>query len=74
MTNGTPEEERNGRLEALRSAVNEFANREIERLEGEVNFLNSVVEGRTSSGQLTTFNTEQVSALVEEEINAFLAG
>jgi hypothetical protein len=81
MTNGTTtptttstDSERRQRLETLRSAVNEFADREVERLENERDFLTSVVDGRTSSGQLAGNNSERASVLAQEEINAFLEG
>jgi hypothetical protein len=81
MTNGTTtstttstDDERRQRLESLRSAVNDFADREIERLGKEKDFLTSVVDGRTSSGQLAGDNSERASVLAQEEINAFLEG
>ena len=63
---------REDRLNALKDAVNEWADEETERLENERDFLQSVLEGRTNSGQLSAHITERASALTEEEINAYL--
>lgn len=64
--------EREDRLNALKDAVNEWADSETERLEAERDYLQSVLEGRTGSGQLSDHIEERVSALTQEEINAFL--
>lgn len=63
---------REDRLNALKDAINEWADAEIERIESEQEFLQSVLEGRTSTGQLAAHITERASVLTEEEINAFL--
>lgn len=63
---------REDRLNALKDAVNEWADAETERLENERDFLQSVLEGRTSSGQLSTHIQERASVLTQEEINSFL--
>jgi len=63
---------REDRLNALKDAVNEWADSETERLENERDFLQSVLEGRTNSGQLSAHITERASVLTEEEINAYL--
>lgn len=63
---------REDRLNALKDAVNEWADAETERLENERDFLQSVLEGRTSSGQLSAHISERASVLTEEEINAYL--
>jgi len=65
--------ERKDRLNALKDAVNEWADSETERLENERDFLQSVLEGRTNSGQLSDHIQERASVLTEEEINAYLA-
>ena len=63
---------REDRLNALKDAVNEWADNETERYENERDFLQSVLEGRTSTGQLSAHISERASALTQEEINAFL--
>ena len=63
---------REDRLNSLKDAVNEWADSETERLENERDFLQSVLEGRTNSGQLSAHITERASVLTEEEINAYL--
>ena len=63
---------REDRLNALKDAVTEWADSETERLENERDFLQSVLEGRTNSGQLSAHITERASVLTEEEINAYL--
>lgn len=63
---------REERLNNLKNAVNEWADREVERLEKKVQFLTSVLEGRTGSGQAAGHIVERASALAEEEIQAFL--
>jgi hypothetical protein len=65
--------ERKDRLNALKDAVNEWADAETERLENERDFLQSVLEGRTNSGQLSDHIQERASVLTEEEVNAYLA-
>jgi len=63
---------REERLNALKDAVDEWADREVERYEKQVEFLTSVLEGRTGSGQAAQHVVERASALAEEEIQAFL--
>jgi len=63
---------REDRLNALKDAVNEWADFETERIENERDFLQSVLEGRTNSGQLSAHINERASVLTEEEINAYL--
>jgi len=65
--------EREDRLNAYKDAVNDWADAEKERYENERDFLQSVLEGRTSTGQLSSHIEERASVLTEEEINAFLS-
>jgi len=65
-------EERNERLNALRSAVEEFADAEIERLEYEKEYLDSVLSGRSPTGQLADHIRSFTSTLVDEEVDSFL--
>lgn len=63
---------RQERLTALKNAVTEWADLEVNQLEDDAAFLRSVVTARTGSGRLTDNITEFVSVLTEEEVNAFL--
>lgn len=65
---------RNERLAALRQAVEQWADREEERLEDEAEYLRSVSRGLTSSGGVGQTVTTQASELLEDEISAFLRG
>lgn len=67
-------EERDARLDELKDAVTEWADKEKERLEDEVEFLKSVLQGRTGSGRLANENVSDSSAIVVDEINQFLRG
>lgn len=60
------------RLNSLRDAVDEWADREVTRYETQVEFLESVLEGRTGSGQASQHIVDRASALAGEEIQAFL--
>jgi hypothetical protein len=61
-------------LTALQEAVDTWAEREAARIRADASFLTSLLSGRTNGGQIGDYVTSQVSALVEEEIQAFLAG
>jgi len=63
---------REERLAALQLAVEEWADREEQRLRDEASFLRSVFSGRTEGGRLSDFITAEASALVLDEINAYL--
>ena len=65
---------RDERLTSLETAVTEWSDRHIEELENQVVFLHSVFAGRTNGGRVADYGTTAVSALLEEEINAFLVG
>lgn len=60
---------RDERLLALRTAVEEWAQREEDRLNAEKRFLESLP---TASGDLSESTTEAASALVQHEIDEFL--
>ena len=68
-TTSTTREER---LAALEDAVTEWADRRIDEFETQAAFLRSVFAGRTSGGRVADYTTEAASALLEDEINAFL--
>jgi hypothetical protein len=66
--------ERDARLDALKSATTEWADKEIKRLEDEAVFLKSILKGRTGAGRLTNQNVADASKLVVDEISQFLTG
>ena len=65
---------RDERLTALETAVTEWSDRHIEKLENQASFLNSVFSGRTNGGRVADYSVTAASALLEDEINAFLVG
>lgn len=65
---------RDERLLSLKTAVEEYADREEQRLTDEVTFLESVRDGLASSGSLTRQTTEEASSLTQDEIDEFLLG
>jgi hypothetical protein len=67
-------EARNERLDQLQTAVNEWADKEIKRLQDESTFLKSVLKGRTGAGRLADQNVVDSSKLVVDEISQFLEG
>lgn len=66
--------ERDARLDALKSATVEWADKEIKRLEDEATFLKSILQGRTGAGRLTKQNVADASKLVVDKISQFLTG
>jgi len=64
-------DERDANLEALKKAVDEWAEVEIRRLENETTFLRAVLQGRGAS-DLGTKNLALASRLLQTEINQFL--
>lgn len=65
-------EERDSRLDALDTAVTEWGDKEMERLDNEVEFLNSVLGSRTGAGRLASQNQEDSSRLLVNKIQEFL--
>jgi hypothetical protein len=65
-------EARDARLVALRDAVEEWADREEERLNAEKTFLEAI-QGRSSSGELSSGTTEIASVLLQNEVDEFLS-
>ena len=63
---------REERLAALETAVTEWSDKRIEEYENELSFLNSVFAGRTNGGRTADYSSTAASALLEDEINAFL--
>lgn len=66
--------ERDARLDELKSATVEWADKEIKRLEDESTFLKSILQGRTGAGRLTNQNVADSSKLLTDEISRFLEG
>ena len=63
--------DRNKNLDALQTAVDEWAEKETTRLDNEVIFLKAVLQGRNASN-VGTKNLAKTSTLLQSEINDFL--
>ena len=66
--------DRDKRLDELKKATTDWADKETKRLNDEVTFLKSVLQGRTGAGRLTNQNVADASKLVVDEISQFLTG
>lgn len=66
--------ERDARLDELKKATTEWADKETKRLNDEIAFLKSVLKGRTGAGRLINQNVSDASKLVVNEISQFLTG
>lgn len=64
--------ERNERLQLLRDRTEEWADKEIARLEYEKAYLENVLQGRAPAGQLEDHIKSFTSTLVQDEIDGFL--
>ena len=65
---------RNQLLDELKTALDEWHDKEIKRIDDEVTFVKSVLRGRTGSERLSRSNTEQARLLVIDDITSFLTG
>jgi hypothetical protein len=65
---------RNERLDELKKAVDDWADREIKRLSDEATFLKSILKGRTGAGRLANQNVADSKRLLVDEIKTFLEG
>jgi len=65
------EEVRNANLDALKAAVDDWANSEKERLENENQFLRAVLKGRNATNTGTK-NLVTTASLVQESIGEFI--
>jgi len=65
---------RDARLDALKKATVEWADKEEKRLKDEATFLKSILKGRTGAGRLANQNVADSSKLVVDEISKFLEG
>lgn len=65
--------ERDAHLDELKSAVQEWGDKEKTRIENEVKFMRAVLKGRTGSEEAGTQNLITLESLLEREIEDFLA-
>lgn len=65
-------DERDENLDALAEAVDEWGQKERDRLENEVKFMRAVLKGRTGEDKAGTDALDSASALLQAEINDFL--
>ncbi|CAB4130913.1 hypothetical protein UFOVP276_139 [uncultured Caudovirales phage] len=65
---------RNKRLDDLKKATDDWADKETTRLKNESAFLTSIVKGRTGAGKLTSQNVIDSTKLTMTSINQFLTG
>jgi len=63
--------ERDANLDALKEAVDEWANREKTRLENEVKYMRAVLKGRGADSVLET-NLVLASSLLQDEVDEYL--
>lgn len=68
------QQERDERLDALKAATDEWADKATQQLEDEATFLKSILKGRTGAGRLANQNVADSSKLVTDEISRFLEG
>ena len=69
----TIKDDRDANLDDLEKAVGEWGKKEQDRLENEVKFLRAVLMGRTGSEKAGTDSLDKASALLQAEINDFIA-
>ena len=74
MTQQHDKEHRDGLIDDLDTAIDEWYDKEKKDIEDEVLFLKSVLKGRTGSERLQRTNTEQTRILVLNDITTLLAG
>lgn len=74
MTTQHDKEARDQLLDDLKDAVDEWFDAEEQRITDEVEFVKSVLRGRTGSERLSRSNTREAEILVIDDISSFLAG
>lgn len=74
MTLAARKADRDKRLDELKTATEDWADKEIKRLEDEATFLKSILKGRTGAGRLANQNVADSSKLLVDEIGTFLEG
>lgn len=62
---------RNSNLDSLQTAVDEWADTEVTRLDNETKFLRAVLQGRGAS-DIGTKNLESTASLVQEAISEYI--
>lgn len=67
-------EDRNARLDALGSAISEWAATRKDYLQKQVAFSKRLLKGRTGSERLNQASIESATALTVDQINSFLTG
>ena len=66
--------ERNARLDALGTAISEWADKRRTYLNGQVAFGKRLLRGRTGSERLNQASVESATDLTVDQINDFLTG
>ncbi len=66
--------ERNARLDALKSATQDWATQQKKRLNDQVSLSKRILKGRTGSERLAQASVQSVSELAVDQINDFLTG
>ena len=74
MTTQSDTERRNELLDELKEAVDDWAENEEQKVTDEVDFMKSVLRGRTGSERLARSNTQEARLLVIDDIQSFLTG
>lgn len=64
---------RDQNLDQLQQAVNDWSQKEQNRLENEVKFLRAVLQGRSGSDTASSANLASASKLLQNEVDAFVA-
>mgnify|MGYP001608436045 CR=1 FL=1 len=67
-------EDRNARLDALGTAISEWATTRKDYLQKQVAFSKRLLKGRTGSERLNQASIESATALTVDQINDFLTG
>jgi hypothetical protein len=67
-------EERNARLDALGTAISQWAAQRRDYLQKQVAFSKRLLKGRTGSERLNQASVESATALTVDQINEFLTG
>ena len=65
---------RDARLDALKTAVDEWSTKEKKRYEDEAKFLQSVIDGHTGVGKTVSANAQKSSDYAVDQISQFLEG
>lgn len=67
-------QKRNARLDALKTATEEWATKQKQRLNAQTALSKRILKGRTGSERLAQASVQSVSELVTIQINDFLTG